>query len=122
MASNSSPDQESLFSLELVVDKLSLPNIVCRFPSVAFRLLDFPTLLIHHVEPELAEIIREKISSDQYFKVPSQLHELKDKHGDFPVKKGKSCLFKVPLKNLMTHLTNTPLYVMVIDTYPEVST
>ena len=120
MATESVIDEESLFSLELVVDKISLPKIVCRFPAVAFRLLDFPTLLIYHVEPDLAEVIRDKISKDPHYKVPQQLHELQDKHGDFPVRKGKSCLFKVPLKILHNHLSNTPLYVMVIDTYPEV--
>ena len=122
MATTVLRNEESLFSLELVVDKISLPQIVCRFPAVAFRLLDFPTLLIYHVEPELADAIRQKISRDQHYKVPQQLHELKDKDGDFPVKKGKSCLFKVPLKTLQNHLLNCPLYVMVIDTYPEVST
>ena len=120
MATERLVDEESLFSLELVVDKIGLPKIVCRFPAVAFRLLDFPTLLIYHVEPDLAEVIRKKISKDPHYKVPQQLHELQDKRGDFPVKKGKSCLFKVPLKILQTHLLNTPLYVMIIDTYPEV--
>ena len=121
MATEEIIDEESLFSLELVVDQISLPKIVCRFPAVAFRLLDFPTLLIYHVEPDLAETIREKISKDPHYKVPHQLHELQDKYGSFPVKKGKSCLFKVPLRILHTHLSNCPLYVMIIDTYPEVS-
>ena len=121
MATEEIIDEESLFSLELVVDQISLPKIVCSFPAVAFRLLDFPTLLIYHVEPDLAETIREKISKDPHYKVPHQLHELQDKYGSFPVKKGKSCLFKVPLRILYTHLSNCPLYVMIIDTYPEVS-
>lgn len=40
--------------------------------------------------------------------------------GHFPVRKGKSCLFKVSPNLLQTHLFNAPLYVMAMDTYPEV--
>ena len=113
-------DSESLFSLELVVDKLFLQKkIVCRFPAIAFRLLDFPTLMIYHVEPQLAETIKAKIAADPYYKPAAQLHELHDKDGCFPVKKGKSSLFRVAANTLFSHLTNTPLYVMVIDTYPD---
>ncbi len=113
-------DQESLFSLELVVDRIKLPKVGCRFPAVAFRLLDFPTLLIYHVEPYHAEAIKEKLTNDVTCEVPEQLRELQDTHGNFIVKKGKSCLFKVPLRTLENHLSNAPLYVMIIDTYPQV--
>lgn len=110
---------DSLFSLELVVEKLYIPHIVCRFPAVAFRLLDFPTLVIEHVEQNLADTIRKKISRDPYYHLPDQFIDLKDKHGNFMIKKGKSCLFKIPVETLKLHLSNTPLYVMVIDNYPE---
>ncbi|CAH1790778.1 unnamed protein product [Owenia fusiformis] len=109
---------KSLFSLEIVVDKLILPNSVCRFPAVAFRLLDFPTLIIYHIEQELADDIRSKITVDRYFEVPQQLNELKDRNGYFVMKKGKTCLFKMAVETLHGHLTNTPLYVMIIDTFP----
>ena len=111
---------ESLFSLEIVVDKLSVPGVPCRFPAVAFRLLDFPTLIIYHVDPSLGDTIKAKISADPHYRVPPQLNELKDKQGHFLVKKGKSCLFKIPPKTVHAHLMNTPLYVMLIDTYPDV--
>ncbi|XP_033734151.1 microtubule-associated protein 10-like [Pecten maximus] len=114
-------DKESLFSLELVVEKLYIPHVACRFPAVAFRLLDFPTILVEHVEKELGDKIRRKISTDPYYNVPEQFTELKDKHGNFMMKKGKSCLFKVAVSSLKTHLTNAPLYVMVIDNFPKVS-
>ncbi|WAR19588.1 MAP10-like protein [Mya arenaria] len=112
--------QESLFSLELVVEKLYLPYVTCRYPAVAFRLLDFPTILISHVEKDLADGIKQKISIDPYYRVPNQFAELQDKNGNFIVKKGKSCLFKISVDTLAMHLTNTPLYIMVIDEYPEV--
>ncbi|XP_069117220.1 microtubule-associated protein 10-like [Argopecten irradians] len=114
-------DKESLFSLELVVEKLYIPHVACRFPAVAFRLLDFPTILVEHVEKELGDKIKRKISTDPYYNVPEQFTELKDKHGNFMMKKGKSCLFKIAVSSLKTHLTNTPLYVMVIDNFPKVS-
>ncbi|XP_061173955.1 microtubule-associated protein 10-like [Saccostrea echinata] len=113
-------DKESLFSLEVVVEKLYIPHTTCRFPSVVFRLLDFPNILIEHVEEDLARNIKYKITRDPYFKVPDQFAELKDKHGNFMIRKGKSCLFKVSPDTLKIHLSNTPLYVMVVDSFEKV--
>lgn len=121
-------EQDSLFSLEVIVDSLRLRKsdgeparpVVCRFPAVAFRLLDFPTLIIYDVEPDLGDTIKRKIRSDPYYVVPDTLPELQDKHGDFILKKGKSCLFKISASALNAHLMSTPLYVMLIDTYPDV--
>ncbi|XP_076099110.1 uncharacterized protein LOC143068729 [Mytilus galloprovincialis] len=113
-------DIESLFSLEVVVEKIYIPHEVCRFPSVAFRLLDYPTILIDHVEHDLASKIRRKVSSDPYYELPKQINELTDKHGNFELKKGKSCLLKLPFNTMQTHLSNTPMYVMIIDSYPQV--
>lgn len=112
--------QDSLYSLELVVEKIYLPYVTCRFPAVAFRLLDFPTILISHVEKELANNIKKKINADPYYRIPNQFADLQDKHGNFMVKKGKSCLFKLTLDTLAMHLANTPMYIMVIDEFPEV--
>ena len=115
-----SDSNDSLFSLELVVEKLYIPHTPCRFPAVAFRLLDFPTILIKHVEDDLGTAIRNKISFDPYFELPDQFSELKDKHGNFMVRKGKSCLFKIYADILKQHLASTPLYVMIIDMFSEV--
>jgi len=114
-------DQESLFSLELIVDQLCLHRSVeCRIPAVAFRLLDFPTLLIYHLEPELAATVRSKLLDDQYRPVPAQLNELKDrKTGAFSVRRGKSCLFRVSPNTLISNLSGVPLYVMVVDMFPD---
>ena len=112
-------EEESLFSLELVVDKVKLRRVACRFPAIAFRLLDFPTLMMYHVEPDLAKTIKDKINMDPNYQVPAQLTELQDREGYFPVKKGKSCLFRIPANTLRNHLKNVPLYVMIVDTYPE---
>jgi len=114
-------DQESLFSLELIVDRLCLhQSVECRIPAVAFRLLDFPTLLIYHVEPELAAAIRLKLLSNRCQSVPAQLSELKDrKTGAFLISRGKSCLFRVSPNAALSGLSSAPLYVMVVDMFPE---
>ena len=114
-------DQESLFSLELIVDRLRLHHSVeCRIPAVAFRLLDFPTLLIYHTEPELAVTLRSKLLADRYSSVPAQLNELKDrKTGTFLFCRGKSCLFRVSPNTLVSSFSTAPLYVMVVDMFPE---
>lgn len=105
--------------MELVVDRLCLSKAtVCRFPAVAFRLLDFPTLVIHHVDLELAEMLRSKITADPYYKLPVKFSEFQDREGNFVVQKGKSCLFKASPNTLQMHLANAPLYVMIMDTYP----
>jgi hypothetical protein len=83
-------------------------------------LLDFPTILIDHVETDLAANIRRKVKSDPYYNLPKQINELTDKHGNFVIKKGKSCLLKLPCSTLQMHLANTPMYVMIIDSYPEI--
>lgn len=111
----------SLFSLELVVEKLYLPHITCRFPAIAFRILDFPTIVINHVEDDLSMAIHQKMSLESPHQLPQQFHELKDRHGNFLFKKGKSCLFKMSPDVLKQHLMSTPLYVMAIDIFPKVS-
>lgn len=114
-------DQDSLFSLELVVERISLSkSTVCRLPAVAFRLLDFPTLIIHHVDIHLAEMLRSRINTDPYYKLPTKFPEFLDIEGNFRVQKGKSCLFKISPNTFHAHLSSAPLYIMVMDTYPKV--
>lgn len=76
--------------------------------------------MISHVEQDLAVNIRRKIDKDPYYRVPNQFAELQDKQGNFMIKKGKSCLFKIAVETLAMHLANTPMYIMVIDEFPEV--
>ena len=102
--------QTLYFRWKLVVEKLFLKHkVVCRFPAIAFRLLDFPTLMIYHVEPNLGDTIKAKIYRRFHTtKLAPQLHELQDKDGNFSVKKGKSSLFRVTPNTLLNHLTNHP--------------
>ena len=114
---------ETLFSLEVAVECLRVQSstLTCRFPAVAFRLLDFPTLLVHHIEPGDSKRIKDSVFIDQELNgIPLQLQELKDHRGNFVMKKGKSCMFKMNLDTLHSHLSSAPLYVMLVDTWPEV--
>ncbi|XP_007892718.2 LOW QUALITY PROTEIN: microtubule-associated protein 10 [Callorhinchus milii] len=121
---------ESLFSLELVVDCVRVSGApapgVCAAPgpaappsrllAVAFRLLDFPTVLVHQVEPESAEAIRRASAGEEEGTAPQQL---RDGPGSCTFSKGKSCLFRINLASLHSHLTHTPLYAMLLDVSPH---
>ncbi|XP_043932944.1 microtubule-associated protein 10 [Protopterus annectens] len=122
---------ETLFSLELLVDYVrvnsSTRNGNCPtgyalkiLPAVAFRLLDFPTVLVYHVESDPAsptQMTLKKSAFDEGSCIPG---ESMDKAQHFCFGKGKSCLFKMSLRSLRNHLYSTPLYVMVLDVYPEI--
>ncbi|XP_048387734.2 microtubule-associated protein 10 [Stegostoma tigrinum] len=115
------PAMETLFSLELLVDYVRFepgPWTTGSRPllAVAFRLLDFPTLLVHQVEPERAECIRRSSASDKKQAIPERLSN----GCNIPFSKGKSCLFKISLASLHSHLSNTPLYAMLLDVFPRV--
>ncbi|ELT96743.1 hypothetical protein CAPTEDRAFT_196655 [Capitella teleta] len=119
MSGETMMDRDSLFSLEIVVEGITIGDVVCRFPAVAFKLLDFPTLIVQHVEPDLAKSIKQKIRVSSHNQLPKQFKELQNKDGGYTLRKGKSCLFKVPPNILHTMLQSTPLYVMLMDTYPD---
>ena len=105
---------ESLFSLELHVESVEDLQVLCRLPAVSFRLLDFPTLIIHHVDPTMAERLRQKVLVEA-----GDLSDLKDRSGNFQFQKGKSCLFKANIETLHRELQTTPLYVMLLDLWPK---
>uniref|UniRef100_A0A9J8DAF5 Microtubule associated protein 10 n=1 Tax=Cyprinus carpio carpio TaxID=630221 RepID=A0A9J8DAF5_CYPCA len=109
-----SSTQETLFSLELVIDHVrfdgSRGNVLD--PAVAVRFLDFPTLLIYQSKQEH---LPSKSGSPEAISQPDDGEHLK-----FFFRKGKSCLFKISLHALHAHLLNTPLYAMVLDVKDEI--
>uniref|UniRef100_A0A8C2IKJ8 Microtubule-associated protein 10-like n=1 Tax=Cyprinus carpio TaxID=7962 RepID=A0A8C2IKJ8_CYPCA len=109
-----SSTQETLFSLELVIDHVrfdgSRGNVLD--PAVAVRFLDFPTLLIYQSKQEH---LPSKSGS------PEAISQADDgEHLKFFFRKGKSCLFKISLHALHAHLLNTPLYAMVLDVKDDI--
>jgi hypothetical protein len=111
---------DSLFSFEVVVDFVYLPETRCRFPATAFKLLDFPTLMVYMVDPDVASSIQRKVAGLNDSELPNQFTELKTSSGRFAFKRGKSSLFKMSANTLYASLTSSPLYVMLIDTFPKV--
>lgn len=105
---------ESLFSLELHVESVDRLKASCVIPAVSFRLLDYPTLIIHLVSPSSTQKLLQK-SRIQGIPKEHIEAELRDRYGNIPFQKGKSCLFKANISNLQQQLESTPLYVMLID-------
>ena len=128
---------ESLFSLEVVVNYVKVTNlkpdhhasygtskrrVSCLFPSVAFRLLDYPTIAIHLLDNYDAKELKSKLSIAEPFEQIEQLAcftELLDKHERYIFSKGKSCLFRCDMETLRGHLLNAPMYLMLLDTFFE---
>lgn len=115
-----SSTQETLFSLELVIDHVrfdgSRGNVLD--PAVAVRFLDFPTLLIYQSKQEHLPC---KSGCNDLCLSPEAISHLDDgEHLKFFFRKGKSCLFKINLHALHAHLLNTPLYAMVLDVKDEI--
>ncbi|XP_058651179.1 microtubule-associated protein 10 [Onychostoma macrolepis] len=115
-----SSTQETLFSLEMVIDYVcfdgSRGNVLD--PAVAVRFLDFPTLLISRSKQE---DLPSKSGYADLSLSPEAVSQPDDgEHLKYSFHKGKSCLFKINLHSLHTHLMNTPLYAMVLDVKDEI--
>ncbi|XP_051773129.1 microtubule-associated protein 10-like [Ctenopharyngodon idella] len=117
---NMSSTQETLFSLELVIDYVrfdgSRGSVLA--PAVGVRFLDFPTLLIYQSGHE---DVSSKSGYADLCVSPEALSQ--QDNGDnlkYSFHKGKSCLFKMNLDSLHNHLLNTPLYAMVLDVKDEI--
>lgn len=106
-------NHETLFSFELLVKYIRVNKIRSWKSSeelaLGVRLLDFPTLLIYQPGSAVLQ------DSDQ----GSCEHKQSVRHEcdtfEYVFNKGKSCLFKINLDSLHIHLSNTPLYAMVLD-------
>ncbi|CAB4013565.1 microtubule-associated 10-like [Paramuricea clavata] len=85
---------ESLFSLEVIVETVENICVSCYKPTIAFRLLDFPTVVI----------------------CPERQGGLSRNEVSYEIQSGKSCLFKMSKEMLCERLENTPLYIMLVDT------
>ena len=110
---------ETLFSLEVHVESVEELRVSCKLPAFCFRLLDFPTMIVHHVSPVDAEKMRQRLHMEGR---ESLLHELKDRFGNFQFRKGKSCLFKASIDTLLIQLQTVPLYAMLMDLWPKKTT
>ncbi|XP_061693926.1 microtubule-associated protein 10 [Syngnathoides biaculeatus] len=98
--------QETLFSFELLVEFIRIDGErkISDELAVGIRLLDFPTLLIY--PPELR--------ADDTIQHDSNRRWL------YSFNRGKSCFFEMDLDSLHRQLTNTPVYVMILDVKDEI--
>ena len=101
---------ESLFSLEVIVNHATLRDVGgnkarLSAPTVAFRLLDYPTIAIHFPANHA--------SADAYSKAKHQQR--------YTFAKGKSCLFHADVDTLRQQLRHMPLYIMLLDKPPSSS-
>lgn len=65
---------DSLFSFEFNAGKLNISTgVQCRFPTVAFRLLDFPTVFINLLDDIQRERLRRKLLEDPEYEVTIQI-------------------------------------------------
>ncbi|XP_039640438.1 microtubule-associated protein 10 [Perca fluviatilis] len=100
---------DTLFSFELLVESIRIDKDSQLSDELALgvRLLDFPTLLIYQPQQGSGGITQQ----DQHGK---------DQQGEqYAFNRGKSCFFKMNLNSLHAHLSNTPLYAMVLDVKEE---
>ncbi|KAM8952947.1 microtubule-associated protein 10 [Pelodytes ibericus] len=102
--------EECLFSLEFLVHEVKLDSVNIALgqrplPAVAFRFLEFPTVLLYPA-PDYEE---EEVGADYS---PANLH--------LSFNRGKSCLFRQSLLSLQKLLSHTPLYILLLDLRTEV--
>lgn len=114
------PNSETLFAFDLLVEyiRIDIETKVSDELALGVRLLDFPTLLIYQPQAGGHVIPRTLQEND---KRERENHLCPRPGGDkYAFNKGKSCLFKMNLDSLHKHLSNTPLYAMVLDVKDEV--
>lgn len=106
-----SDNPDTLFSFELLVEYIRIEKHcdVSKELAVGVRLLDFQTLLIY--QPQQQQ------QSDGSRNQPGCNEK---KSGMYAFNRGKSCFFKMNLNSLHVHLSNIPLYAMVLDVTEEI--
>ncbi|XP_064174015.1 microtubule-associated protein 10 [Anguilla rostrata] len=129
MADGETYASETLFSFEVLVEYIRIhkPGLVKRGfePAVGVRLLDFPTLLIYRGEQDDSRHQEDSDSEKEntathISKHDASLQQHMNRSMEYRFRKGKSCLFKINLDLFHTHLSNVPLYVMVLDSRNEI--
>jgi hypothetical protein len=107
MATINSPSDDSLFVLQVVIDSLSLSN-QCQTSKenppaicIAFQLHTFDVVVL---DVELPFDPNDSAYDSEIV--------------DFQVRKGKSCMFRMPLSTLIGSMLENPLSLMVLQRPP----
>ncbi|KAM4607897.1 microtubule-associated protein 10-like [Polymixia lowei] len=111
---------ETLFSFEVLVEYIKIDKEKKASDDLALgvRLLDFPTLLIY--QPEQNGNVPQRAHTGNDDGEKAHQASLRTCGVEYVFNKGKSCLFKINLDSLHSHLSNTPLYAMVLDVKDEI--
>ena len=112
-------DSETLFSFEILLEYIRIDkerrSASHRQLALALRMLDFPTLIIYQAE-----------QNDGGNHAPGQDHDkvngVSPSRHEYFFNKGKSCLFKMNVGTLHSHLSCTPLFATVLDVKDELPT
>ncbi|RDD47377.1 Microtubule-associated protein 10 [Trichoplax sp. H2] len=115
--------EESLFSLEILIDCIENLQVHCALPAISFRFLDFPINTIYQLDPQAVDELKQQYSSDQLNSsfLPRDIEQkVRNYDGSYTINRGKSCLFKMNLKDLREYLSSTPLCLMIIDVWQKV--
>ena len=110
-------ESDNLFSLEIFIESIQNLSIECGIPAVAFRFLDYPTLLVYYAELDVIDNINKKLDTDciQPDDVLKDLDEFRTNDNGYDFHKGKSCLFRQTWDYLKRSLAEIPLYVTLVD-------
>ena len=110
-------ESDDLFSLEIFIENIHNITIECGIPAVAFRFLDYPTLLVYYTELDVIDKINKKLESEHILSdnVLKDLNELRSSNNGYDFHKGKSCLFRQKWSYLKHSLAEVPLYVTLVD-------
>ena len=118
-------ESDNLFSLEIFVEKIENLTIECGIPAVAFRFLDYPTLLVYFAELDAIDHINKKLELKNVSRekvIADELNELRCKdYNGYEFRKGKSCLFRHTWKSLKRALAEVPLYITLVDCVHQAS-
>jgi len=110
---------DCLFSLEVFIQDIQNLKVTCGIPAVAFRFLDYPTLLVYFTDIKNIDDIRKKVeynhSTIGEVRNTEQLAALRNSLNGYNFHKGKSCLFRRDFGDLKNALAEIPLYVTVVD-------
>ena len=110
-------ESDNLFSLEIFIENIQNLKVECGIPAVAFRFLDYPTLLVYYTELDVIDSINKKLESKciRPDDVLKNLCELQTNNNGYDFNKGKSCLFRQTWNRLRRLLAQIPLYVTLVD-------
>jgi hypothetical protein len=118
VTSTATPDT-TIYSLELYVQyvEIEITERPIR-PAMAFRLLDFPSVVIYAPPPPPAgRPLGPPPATLDIFGQPVDIHDPQafTVHPVVPFNRGKSCLFSLSAASLQALLSKVPLYLMLVD-------